>query len=75
MTKTITPHDIIRYLYKETSTEENVDIEVQKICNNEVDELMEDFQYIQINLNKIHYEPSSKNLKNILAYAQKKQIA
>lgn len=74
MTKTITPNDIIRYLYKETSNEENVAIEVQKICDAEVDECIDDFQYIQTTMNKIHYQPSSKSLKNILEYSKNKQL-
>ena len=74
MTKTITPDDIIRYLYKETSTEENVEIEVQKICNAEVDEFIDDFQYVQTTINEIDYQPSSKSIKNILEYSKNKQL-
>lgn len=74
MTKTITPDDIIRYLYKETSTEENLEIEVQKICDAEVDEFIDDFQYVQTTMNTICYQPSSKSIKNILEYSKNKHL-
>ncbi len=72
MIKTITPSDVIRYLYDETSQEENVDIEVQKICNAEVDECIEDLRFIKNKMESIVYNPKDSTLQSILAYSKTK---
>jgi hypothetical protein len=72
MTKTITPNDVIKYLYNETSEEENIDIEVQKICNAEVDECIDDLRFIKQEMEKIEYNPKESTLQSILAYSKRK---
>lgn len=72
MTKTITPNDVIKYLYNETSEEENIDIEVQKICNAEVDECIDDLSFIKQEMENIEYNPKDSTLQSILAYSKRK---
>ena len=72
MTKTFTPDDIIRYVYGETSTEENRLIEHQLAGDTALRHYNSELRGLKTRLVKEIYSPSERAIGNILAYAQSK---
>ena len=72
MTKTFTPDDIIRYVYGETTTEENRLIEHQLAGDKSLLRYKSELQGLKTQLVQGLYSPSEKAIGNILAYAQAK---
>jgi len=69
MTKTITEDDVLRYIYKETSHEENLAIEKQLFVNVA---LMDFYNYAKETVSKVgelHMEPSKNIQKRIMDYS------
>jgi hypothetical protein len=69
MTKTITRDDVLRYIFNETSEEENLAIEKQLIVNSS---LMDFYRRVDETAKKIQdlqLEPSDKSMNRILEYS------
>lgn len=70
MIKTFTQDDVIRYIYKETSEQENEAI-AQALLTDEM--LMDDYKQLSASvetLNSAMLEPSEKAINNILNYSK-----
>lgn len=70
MIKTFTQNDVIRYLYKETSDEENAEIESALMCDTELLELYHEMSVIIRQLDKSMKEPDEKIIDHVLAYSK-----
>ena len=74
MNKTFTQKDLIRFLYNETSSTENDQIEAILLVN---DDLKSDFLELKNSfecLNKIRLGPSKGTVNNIISYAKALEI-
>ena len=70
MTKTFTPDDILRYLYKETSEEENQKLEAALLCDaNLLDTYLSMASTIAL-LDGVKGTPSKNTIDGILEYSQ-----
>lgn len=70
MTKTFTQDDVIRYIYNETTAEENLAI-AQALITDEM--LMDEYKQLSASidsLNSTMLEPSEKTITNILNYSK-----
>ncbi len=70
MIQTFTPDDVIRYVYEETSDEENTLIEDALIGDQELLEFYLDTLEIKSLMNKLERTPSKRVVSNILEYSQ-----
>lgn len=70
MIKTTTQHDVLRYVYNETSSEENTEIEKQIICDDEKSESFFEFTETKRKLEETFFEPSKKSIDAILAFSK-----
>ena len=70
MTKTITRDDVLRYLYKETSTEETLAIEKQLLLNASLMEFCNQVKLALSELKELKLEPSARIQKKILDYSE-----
>ncbi|MCP4522216.1 MAG: hypothetical protein GY827_11075 [Cytophagales bacterium] len=73
MTKTVTQNDLVRYVYGEVSPEEKLSVEVQKICDTEIDESLEDMMHLKSVMDTIVYQPQTSSLEAILKYSKQKR--
>ena len=70
MIKTFTRTDLIRFVYKETSKEEEKEIKKALLVD---DELMEEFKNLRKivkDIDGIECEPSNETIKKILSYSK-----
>jgi len=72
MTKTFTPDDIIRYVYGETTTEENRLIEHQLAGDSALLRYSHELQGLKTQLVQGLFSPSEKVIGNILSYSKAK---
>ena len=70
MIQLFTPDDVIRYVYEETTEDENVLIEDALIGDQELLEFYLDALEMKSLMNKIERTPSNSVVSNILAYSQ-----
>ncbi|MFN8348065.1 MAG: hypothetical protein U0X91_23900 [Spirosomataceae bacterium] len=70
MIQLFTPDDVIRYVYEETTEEENTLIEDALIGDQELLEFYLDALEMKSLMNKIERTPSNRVVSNILAYSQ-----
>ena len=70
MIKTATQHDVLRYVYNETSKEENLEIESRIICKDEVADEFFEVTETKRTLEENLYEPSKKSIDEILAFSK-----
>lgn len=70
MIQTFTPDDVIRYVYEETTEEENTLIEDALIGDRELLEFYLDALEIKSLMNKLERTPSNRVVSNILEYSQ-----
>ena len=70
MTKTFTPNDVLRYLYKETSSLENSELEQALIVRGELLDQYAQLTSIKEQLDKVRITPSDKSIKTILEYSR-----
>ncbi len=68
----ITPEDLVRYLYNETSDQKSASIKAALQSDWNLKESYEKLLDSKKNLNKIHFSPRSESVSNILDYASKK---
>lgn len=69
MTKTITHDDVLRYIYKETSEEENLAIEKQLLVDASLMEYIKQIQSSISKINQLELEPSKKVVQDILSFS------
>ena len=69
MTKTITRDDVLRYIYKETSTEEAVIIEKQLLLNAVLMEYYNQIKDTIRKINELQIEPSINSQQKIIDYS------
>jgi hypothetical protein len=70
MIQLFTPDDVIRYVYEETTDDENLLIEDALIGDQELLEFYLDALEMKSLMNKIERTPSNRAVSNILAYSQ-----
>ncbi len=70
MTKTFTPNDVLRYLYKETSSIENTELEQALIVRGELLDQYAQLTSIKEQLDKVRITPSDRSIKTILDYSK-----
>ncbi len=70
MIQTFTQLDLIRFIYNETTTEQNREIELALLCNNELMEAYKALKSTLNALNEVSYTPSKSTLEKILNYSK-----
>ncbi len=70
MTKTFTQDELIRYIYHETSDQENKEIENALICDDVILEMYKKLKNTIEQLDKIEQSPSGKVIDKILNYSK-----
>lgn len=70
MTKTFTQNDIIRYIYKETSDEENAEIESALMCDIVLQETYQELFLTSKQLDLTEIVPSDKIIRRVLNYSK-----
>ncbi len=74
MTKIFTQNDVLRYLYKETSVEENIEIEKTLLFDNQLRDFYTDMQDVIDELSKLEIKAPDRIVENILEYSRSKHI-
>lgn len=70
MTKTFTEHDLIRYLYHETSEKEEKELSNALLCDSELLALYNEISAVKRMMDDAVLEPSSQTILNILSHAR-----
>lgn len=70
MTKTFTQDELIRYIYHETSDQENKEIENALICDDVILEMYKKLKNTIKQLDKIEKSPSGQIIDKILDYSK-----
>ncbi len=70
MIRTFTQDDVIRYVYNETSEEENNEIEKAMLCDPELQIAFKEIRGIKNRLDEAVKSPSDKVTNNILNYSK-----
>jgi hypothetical protein len=70
MTKTITRDDVLRYVFNETSEEENLAIEKQLIVNSGLMDFYRKSSETVKKIQGIQLEPSESSMNKILDYSE-----
>ena len=70
MTKTFTPNDVLRYLYKETSPAENIKLEQELLIHNDLLDYYVQLTNIKERLDKVRKSPSDSTIQAILDYSK-----
>jgi len=70
MTKTFTQDELIRYIYHETSDQENKEIENALICDDVILEMYKKLKNTIKQLDKIEKSPSDQIIDKILDYSK-----
>jgi hypothetical protein len=70
MIQTFTQDDVVRYVYEETTSEQNLLIEEGMIHDPEMLEFYLDVLDVKAGLEKSYREPSHRSIENILAYSR-----
>lgn len=70
MIKTITQDDLVRYVYLETSEEENKLIENTIIWDEEMNKDLSDLKFMKKEMSKIELEPSKRMSENLIFFSK-----
>jgi chromatin remodeling complex protein RSC6 len=70
MIRTFTQDDVIRYVYHETSFEENNEIERAILCDSKLQSIFKEIRGIKKRLDEAVKAPSDKVINNILNYSK-----
>ena len=70
MIKTFTQDDLVRYIYKETTREENIEIEQTMLFDEVLADSYAELSSTVLSLNEIHKEPSQSLIDKILNYSE-----
>ena len=74
MTKTITRDDVLRYIYKETSNEENLAIEKQLLVNTSLVDFYNQTKETIRSIYELKLEPSENVHDKIMAYSSSYKV-
>lgn len=70
MIQTFTQHDVVRYVYEETTEDENLMIQDGLVHDSEMLEFYLDMLDVKAGLDKSYQQPSERSIDNILAYSR-----
>lgn len=70
MIKTFTQDDLVRYIYQETTKEENIEIEQAMLFDESLADEYAQLSNVVSSLNGIQKEPSQKTIDSILNYSK-----
>ncbi len=70
MIKTITQDDLIKYVYGETNSEENEQIEISLSLDEALKNDLSDFTFIKNEIKKIDLSPSQKMVDNLIFFSK-----
>ncbi|MEO9146416.1 MAG: hypothetical protein ABI237_12765 [Ginsengibacter sp.] len=70
----ITPEELVRYLYNETSEQKTAQIKAALQTDWNLRDTYDKLVSAQKNLNEIKFSPRAKTVDKILEYASKKQV-
>ena len=70
MIKTITQDDLVKYIYGETSVEENEQIEYSLNFDEELKNDLSDFTFIKNEIKKIDLSPSQRMVENLIFFSK-----
>ena len=70
MTKTFTPNDVLRYLYKETDAVESAELEQALVVRGELLDQYAQLTSIKEQLDKVRLTPSHRTISDILDYSK-----
>lgn len=70
MIKTFTKNDLVRFVYKELSEEEQNQIKNSAIQDPEVEDSLKELEETKENLNKVMASPSQRSIDNILTFSR-----
>ena len=70
MIQTFTQHDVIRYVYQETTEQESNLIQDGLIRDSEMLEFYLDMLDVQAGLNRSYRQPSERSIDHVLAYSR-----
>ena len=70
MIKTFTQDDIVRYIYQETTKEENIEIEQAMLFDEALANEYAELSDVVSSLNGIQKDPSQKTIDSILNYSK-----
>lgn len=70
MIRTFTQNELIRYIYQETKTKENIEIETAAIFDEELAAELDLLRKTVKSLNLIERSPSDKSIDKILSYSK-----
>ncbi|QNL21465.1 hypothetical protein HZR84_05805 [Hyphobacterium sp. CCMP332] len=70
MIKTITQDDLIKYVYGETNSEENEQIEISLSLDEELKNDLSDFTFIKNEIKKIDLSPSQRMVDNLIFFSK-----
>lgn len=74
MTKTSTQNDLIRYLYNETCSEENVAIEQQLLIDDEFRDRYYEMLGVTTALSALACEPGDRVIDAVLSYSKNRNL-
>jgi lysyl-tRNA synthetase class I len=69
MTKTFTPNDVLRYLYRETKPAENTELEEAMILQSDLLDQYVQLTDIKEQLDQVRKSPSERTIQAILEYS------
>ncbi len=72
MIQTFTQNDVIRYVYEETTSEENLLIQDALMHDAAMLEFYLDLVEVKLSLDNSYREPSAKTIDSILSYSRSK---
>lgn len=70
MIQTFTQHDVIRYVYQETTETEDLLIQDGFVRDSEMLEFYLDMLNVKAGLDKSYCQPSERSISNILSYSR-----
>ncbi|MTI30591.1 hypothetical protein [Xanthovirga aplysinae] len=70
MTQTFTQDDVVKYLYKETTSEESEEIERALLFDTELLEVYHQMRAVVHQLDNLNFEPSERCSQKILDYSK-----
>jgi hypothetical protein len=70
MIQTFTQHDVVRYVYEETTEQENMIIQDCLVHDGEMLEFYLDMLDIKAGLDRSYQQPSERSINNVLAYSK-----
>lgn len=70
MIKTFTQDDLVRYIYKETTKEENIEIEKALLFDEQLANDYDDLSEVVQSLDQCQKQPSDRLIDDILGYSK-----